>query len=254
MRLFLFKNILALIIKVSNFINFRKPKILFYTDSRGYNILSKSGKNPLHSYIKFFLTQYQIDYFICPQKHTTIPDFLLKYEELKARDYDFVVMHCGVVDFSPRPISNLRWVLESKSGNKYFRMSGQEYSGYYESPSAVLYNKEKTINLYSSDFLQEIILPDLLKIRNLIWINSNFVVPGWEGNYEKGRPKNINQFLRAFDLIMKKNLTHTVDLKSWDHNQIMRFTLDNIHFNKIGFQEVSKLLKQKIAELNVKNG
>ena len=253
MKQFLLKKLYALIIKISNIINIRKQKVLIYTDSRGFNVLSKSGKNPFDSYIKYFLKDYRIDYFICPEKHTTIPDFLLKHKELENGNYAFVVMHCGVVDFSPRPISNLEWVLGSKSENKYFQISVQEYYDYYKKPSTILYNKEETINLYSTNFLKKVIIPDLLKIKNLIWINSNHFVKGWEGNYTKGRPLNINQLVNDFDEIMEKNLEYTVNLRSWDDDQIMKFTVDNIHFNKIGFQEVFKLIKNKIIELRFKH-
>lgn len=253
MKSILLQKLYSLIIKFSNFINVGKPKVLIYSDSRGFDVLSKSGKNPFNSYIKFFMKDYRIDYFICPEKHTTIPDFLLKYKELDNRNYDYVIMHCGVVDFSPRPITNLEWVLDSKSQNKYFQISLQEYDDYYKKPSTILYNKEETINLYSIDFLKKIIIPDLLKIKNLIWVNSNRFVKGWDGNYTKGRPSNINQFVSDFDKIMKKNLQHTVNLRTWDDDKIMKFTIDNIHFNKIGFQEMFKLIKIKIIELKLKH-
>jgi hypothetical protein len=253
MKNYFLNNIYATIIKISNIINFRKQRVLIYTDSRGFNVLSKSGKNPFNSYIKYFIKDYRVDYFICPEKHTTIPDFLLKYNDLKHRNYDFVIMHCGVVDFSPRPISNLEWVLSSKSENKYFQISVQEYGNYYKKPSNILYNNEKTINIYSTNFLKNIIIPDLLKIKNLLWINSNRFVKGWEGNYTKGRPSNINQLVSDFDRIMEKNLEYTINLRSWDDDSIMKFTMDNIHFNKNGFYEVFSLIKSKIVELKSKS-
>ena len=125
-------------------------------------------------------------------------------------------MHCGVVDFSPRPISNLEWVLDSKSENDYFKISLNSYSEHYKNLSSILYNNEKTTNLYSADFLVNEIIPDLLKIKNLIWINSNRFIKGWEGNFTKGRPLNIDHVVNNFDMIMKNHIEHIVDLKTWN--------------------------------------
>lgn len=246
-----FERIYRLLISIINLYNFKKPLILFYTDSRGFNVNSKYGKNPFESYIKFFLKDYRIHYFICPEKHTTIADFLIKTENLKLDKYRFIIMHCGVVDFSPRPKSNLDWVLNSKSNNKYFQIALNSYNEHYNNLSDILYNKEKTQNLYSKEFLKEQLITELNKINQLFWINSNHFVQGWEGNYTKGRPLNIDNLVSSSDKIMEVNLKNVVSLRIWSNEEIKKYTVDNIHFSKEGFLEVSKLIKLKIDETKI---
>jgi hypothetical protein len=243
-----FEKIYKFLVDIINLCNFKKPLILFYTDSRGFNVTSKFGKNPFQSYIKFFLRDYRVHYFICPEKHTTITDFLLKIESLKLDKYKFIIMNCGVVDFSPRPKSNLDWVLSSKKNNKYFQISLKSYPHHYNNLSDILYNNEKTQNLYSKEFLKEEIIAELRKIKGLIWISSNIFVQGWEGNYTKGRPSNIDDLVSNSDQIMETHLKNVVNLRTWKEEDIKKFTIDNIHFNEVGFKEVSKLIKAKINE------
>lgn len=237
------------LVEIINIFNFYKPRIFIYTDSRGYDVVGRSGKNPFKSYISQFLTKYRVTYHLCEEKHTTILDFLELIDGMDLKKYKFIILHCGVVDFSPRPLSNLNWVLKSKEYNNYFKIAVKEYKQYYENPSEILYNNEKTNNLYSIDFLTQIIVPELMKISNLIWINSNFFVDGWEGNFEKGRPKNINSLVVKFDNILEKNLLNFVNLKAWNEDNIKKFTIDNIHFTKDGFAAVYNLINSKMNDL-----
>ncbi|MBI2259907.1 MAG: hypothetical protein HYU67_13540 [Flavobacteriia bacterium] len=228
--------------------NFKKKKILIYTDSRGYNVIGKFGKIPFDSYIFQLCFKYNVDYFICPEKYTTIVDFLNYINEIDTNKYDFIIMHCGVVDFSPRPLTNISNVKESKKGNKTFDQLFNLNQEYYDNPFETEYNNEKTITLYSTKYLESHIIPHLKKIKNLIWINSNKFVFGWEGNYTKGRPKNIMQTVNDFDSVMSYHIKNFIDLKSWDDNTIKDLTIDNIHFTKEGFYEIYQLIKKEIEK------
>ena len=70
---------------------------------------------------------------------------------------------------------------------------------YYAAPWHTLYMGEPTISLYSPEYLNDEIIPALVTIPNLIWISSNHFVPGWEGNYTRGRPTNIEQVVQGLD-------------------------------------------------------
>lgn len=238
-------NLLILFFKV---INFNKPKVFIYTDSRGFDVIGSSGKNPFKSYIKYFIYNYNSTVFICKEKHTTIPDFLIKIEKYNLNDFKHVILHCGVVDFSPRPISNLEYVLQSKNKNHYFATALDKYSNYYKNPSLIEYQGEPTQNLYSPEFLEDILIPKLKVVKNLIWINSNHFVSGWDGNFTKGRPSNIENTVTIFDTIMQVKIMQTIDLKQWSETEIQSYTIDNIHFTKAGFDAITRLLILKIGK------
>ena len=242
-----FENIYSLISFFYKIKNFNKLKILIYTDSRGYNVLGKNGRNPFDSYCGKLIKNYNAEYFICEEKHTTILDFLEKIKNINTNKYDAIILHCGIVDFSPRPISNLNWVLNTKKNNVYFNKAMTSYKDYYNNPINVKYNNEKTLNLYSKRFLENIILKELKSLNKLIWISSNKFVENWEGNYKKGRPKNINELVSGFEEILHENLHNVVDLRVWSDEDIKKYTIDNIHFTKEGFLMVYKLIDSKLV-------
>lgn len=235
------------IVSIWKLFNWNKKSILIYTDSRGYDVVGKWDRNPFNSYIGQLVKKYRVSYEICPEKHTTILDFLVFMESIDAKKYDHIILHCGVVDFSPRPISNLEWVLESKQNNKYVRLAQSKYPEHYESPLETVYQGERTQNLYSFEFLQTEVIPRLQEIDKLVWISSNRFVPNWEGNYTKGRPANINELVSRFDSLMVENLSSTVNLRVWSYDDIKKFTIDNIHFTEEGFAEVSNLIENTIV-------
>ncbi|RRB04227.1 hypothetical protein [Larkinella rosea] len=244
---------------VDSFVNFQdfyyrvknsnRPKLLIYTDSRGFNVGKKLGKIPHNTYVSMLRKRYHIHYAICPEKYTTIVDFLNFVQKHNSKEYDAVIFHCGVVDFSPRPLSNLENFKDSKKTTIRFTQIFKENQTYYAVPFNCLYKEEKTINIYSINYMVEKLIPDLQKIPNLIWINSNRFVKGWEGNYQKGRPKNIDEVVNQFDSEMSKYLSNIIDLKRWSPEEVMKYTIDNIHFNKTGFKVVYSLLENKIQEV-----
>jgi|GEM_PF-2117325 len=223
-----------------NFINKSGKKIFFYTDSRGHDVLGHFKRFARGSYVEHFFKEYNVTYYICPEKYTMIVDFLVLAEKIDLSQYDYVVLHCGVVDFSPRPLSNIENVKASKDGVGYFDFLFKANSEYYAHPTDVEYYNEKTINLYSPAFLRTEVIPKLKKIKNLVWVNSNHFVSGWEGNFKKGRPANINQLVADFDNILVEELPNVVNIKDWSDEEVKKFTIDNIHFTKQGFKELYK--------------
>lgn len=242
-KLFLFLNIFF---RVKNL---NKLKLLIYTDSRGFNVIGKKGKSPLNSYVQHLLIKYNVTYRICPEKYTTIVDFLDYINRLNIDKYDYVIMHCGVVDFSPRPLSNIQSVKQSKAGKKSFETLFEKNAQHYQKYLGPKYKSEELITLYSKEYFINQIIPQLKKISSLIWINSNHFVPGWDGNYTKGRPENINLIVNSYDELLNKELNNIIDLKEWDEEDIKKYTIDNIHFTREGFRKVYQLINKKIEDL-----
>lgn len=230
------------------FTNYNKPKILVYTDSRGYNVNSKLGKNAYHSYVRYLIFNYRTKFKICPEKYTTIVDFLEFIENIDGlNSYNYIILHCGIVDFSPRPLSNIENVKKSKLGSSSFKLLFQSNKLYHETPFTTKYQNEQTTTLYSIEYLQERIIPKLLNIQNLIWIDSNMKIEGWEGNYSKGRPANFNSVVKTFQQVLTASLKSVISLQNWSDNEIKQYTIDNIHFTTKGFKEIYKLIANQIT-------
>jgi hypothetical protein len=245
----LFEFIYRIINYLYTWLNWRRKSVFIYSDSRGFDVIGKSGKNPFNSYLGFLIRKYRVTYRLCPEKHTTILDFLREIRTTDIAKYDYVILHCGVVDFSPRPISNLSFVLSSKEHDDLMKIARDKYADYYDTPSEITYQGEKTQTLYAPEFLEAVLVPELKKIRNLIWINSNHFVSGWDGNFDKGRPLNIEEKVNLFDGILGNHLENIVDLKGWTDEEVKGFTIDNIHFRPKGFAEVYALLNNKLQEI-----
>ncbi|HEX8023212.1 hypothetical protein [Mucilaginibacter sp.] len=228
-------------------VNHKRSSIYVYTDSRGYNVISRFGKTPLGSYIQRLLTRYKVTYNICPEKFTTIVDFISLFQTKENwKNYDFVIMHCGVVDFSPRPLSNIEKVKGSKKNDPIFDelfKANEVHQTKYLGPK---YNNEEIVTLYSEAYFESHICPILQKIENLIWIDSNMFVKGWEGNFTKGRPENIQTIVNSYDAILAKYIKNKISIKDWTPDEIKRYTIDNIHFTSLGFKELTKRIIQKL--------
>ena len=71
--------------------------------------------------------------------------------------------------------------------------------------------------------------PQLSKLENLVWINSNHIIPAWRGTYWKDRPDDMNRVYSYNDLLTE-SLDNVVDLRGWSEADIKRYTVDNITF------------------------
>lgn len=232
-----------------NLKNRQKKKILIYTDSRGIEITKVyNRRNPFLSYIGFFIKNYNVDYVIMPESHTTFIDFLYEWEsKYKNIKYDYVILHLGIVDFSPRPLSSSKKIQDLKNSfikNLFYKnLSSLDKNIIYN----VEYNTELTCSLYSKDFLKKYILQKLIKIDNLILIGSNHILENWIGNYNKKRPANIN-IIQEYNKVLVDNLQKTVDISHWDEVEIRKYTVDNIHLSSVGFGYIENELNKFIIQ------
>ncbi len=229
------------------FRNRRRPHVLIYADSRGRNITAPRKTHYLGSYIHSLQRSFHVTYRLTPHSHTTLVDFLNFADTVDLESFDRVILNCGVVDFSPRPLSNVERVKAGKRGSPRFEALFAANAGYYTSPWDTLYMGEPTINLYSDEYLCDEIIPALVAIPNLTWISSNHFVSGWEGNYARGRPANIEQVVQRFDGRMRAALPDVVDLSHWTPRQVRSYTVDNIHLSQSGFREVAANLRPRIV-------
>lgn len=233
-----------------------KPKLFVFTDSRGYEVTTLWNKrNPFSSYVGNVIKEFSVEYHICEYASTTIIDFLYEYNKQvkKGKSYDFVIMHAGLVDFSPRPKSMAINILK----NKYHKIKSLnwDFSLFEQNVnnpvSTEIYNNEQLSNLYTQDFLEHEIIPLLEKIPNLIYIGCNQILSDWRGNYWQDRPRDINKVLMSYNMAMLTCLKdkYTINIAEWGENEIKNYTVDNIHLNQRGYNiitiELGKILRNK---------
>jgi|SaaInlStandDraft_4_1057021.scaffolds.fasta_scaffold06821_5 hypothetical protein len=228
--------------------NLKKKKILVYTDSRGFEISSiKNRKNPFGSYIGYFIKNYKVDYYLCREKHTTIIDFLHQFHKNR-KNYDYIIIQLGVVDFSPRPKSMVKDIYNVKKNivKKLFDINTIE--NHLKTTSTDYYEGKETLSLYSLAMAENYILPELLKIDNLIWIGCNKVLPSWDGNYPRKRPKNM-YIIEDYTQLFHNNLQHSINILDWDEEEIKQYTCDNIHLTEKGMEYLRQSILSVIDEM-----
>lgn len=230
-------------------LNADKKRIYIYTDSRGFYVNKwYCKKNPLFSYIHMLANSYCVDYSLCDYKHTTLLDFLCDYEEkIRKNKYDAIILHLGVVDFSPRTSHQAQEVLNQKR-NRLIRILG-------EGPVANLsieqhnenYEGQATSSIYTKDCLRDFIINRINKIETtVIWIGVNRVLTDWNGNYSKKRPDNINKVLEYQEIINQHFSGKIIPLDNLSDQEIKTYTVDNIHLSIEGFRYVHKLIEEKL--------
>jgi hypothetical protein len=249
-----------------------KPrKILIFTDSRGQH----KPRGCTHRIFAERLSDhpdFQVDAYLCPMKWTTTLDFLDNFSAQELAKYDHVILYTGIVDWSPRKLTNARDDLYDNKrieNNENFQVNTTNYSkkvinnkrnifnhifgeremeSHFGDPFSTIYEGEETINMYGISQAEEKLLPQLMEIPNLIFINSNKFVPGWEGDYKKDRPKNISlteEYSRLFrDKIGKHR---TIDLLAWDPEEVRKYTCDNLHLTEQGSNWIYDRILQMIS-------
>ena len=229
--------------------NFNKPKVLIFTDSRGFEISKISNrKAPFNSYLDYFVKNYRSQVFICPEKHTTFFDFFDKINRKDLSKFKHIISHVGVVDFSPRPISDINSILKLKK-KKITNVFGVDFykkllaSPHYETK----YLGEKTCSIIHENNIPRI-AEELNKLENLIWISCNPVINEWKGNYTRERPKNINIVNEKSKSILSNLLDKikVIDFTDFSKDDVMKYTCDNIHLSPKGMsfleQEIKNIL------------
>lgn len=218
-----------------------KKRILLYTDSRGKNI-------PNHYYYdhysKRLAKKYSLDTYLCPEKWTTTFDFIKLIEKVNLKDYDLVLLHTGIVEFSPRPQKSFNEVIYPQK-KKYFDLifGEDKMKLHLDFDLGVPYEGDKTNNMYSLQMAEEYLIPYLQKVSNLIWIGGNKIVPDWLGNYWRPRPENLN-ITEHYNRLFIEKLPNTIDMMDWSLEEVKEYTYDIIHVNQKG----SDILYQRLVD------
>ncbi|WP_448213044.1 hypothetical protein [Colwellia sp. MEBiC06753] len=235
--------------------NTDKPKLLIFTDSRGYEVVHPwNRKSAYASYVGELCKKYHVEHVICPEFSTTVIDFLYEYQQRVAagKQYDAVIAHVGVVDYSPRPVSMLNDMMRTKSHKikALFPESEFDFYQYHGEQFAELYFGKPVKNFYSEAFLTEQVLPQLLAINNLIMIGCSPVLENWRGNYWRDRPQNMNMIL-SYSAHCRAKLEHFIDLSTWSESDIKANTIDNIHLSQSGFDVCLKHINKHLKQLGL---
>ncbi len=248
--------------------------ILIFTDSRGY-IKSKETNHKVYSEQLIEMGKYNITAYLCPCKWTTTLDFLEMYELgiINLEKYDVIILHTGIVEHSPRhqkiainflyhnekkqliknvqPSINYKSRLENEKKAIFDKIFDEKnILAHLNNPFEIIYEDDKTINMYSLEMATKYLIPRLKKIKSLIWISSNDIVENWNGDYFKERPKNIN-LIEDYSKLFCKELSNVINLHVWNEKEIKKYTSDNMHLTKEGNDYIYQKLIEKINELNI---
>ena len=251
----------------------KRRKVLIFADSRGQH-------KPRGSTHKIFAERlaennaFDVQAFLRPMKWTTTLDFLERFSSQELAKYDHVILYTGIVDWSPRKLSSARddlydnpapqndenfhsntsdyahKVVNSKKAIFDDVFGAAEMSEHFRAPFDVTYDGEVTINMYSQKQMVAKLAPRLASIPNLIFINSNRFVPGWEGDFTKGRPSNMT-ITESYSQAIRDALPsgRVIDLLQWDERAITEFTCDNLHLTKAGSDWIHDEILATIARL-----
>ena len=234
-------------------------KILLFTDSRGVH---KPVGSRHSTYPELLIREEGLDVtsLLCPFQWTTIPDFLEVIERYGATSFDYIILHVGIVDHSPRPLSWMinklyspESVTDSATVEELFeklKFAGKKIinrkkdfldklfteeamQDHFSRPFDTIYKEEKTINLYSVEMMLKVLVPRLKQFDNLVFISSNNFVPGWEGDFPGKRPANI-RIIEDYSRILCQELPNVINLHQWWPDQVREFTTDNLHLSADG--------------------
>lgn len=246
-------------------------RVLIYTDSRGQH--TPAGQPAHKVFAERLAEQPGIDakIVLCPMKWTTSLDFLDYLGDSGWQDFDHVIAQTGIVEWSPRPWQsakndlyrnlsevnldslalNTRDYSRKVVNNKksiFDRVFGADaMTAHFERPFDVEYEGQPTINMYDLAMAKASLLPRLKAIDNLIFINSNRFVPGWEGDFKRGRPANIG-LTEAYSELFRDYLgDRVIDLLTWSREEIMKYTCDNLHLTKEGSDWIFEELKSRVS-------
>jgi len=246
-------------------------KILLFTDSRGQYIPVGFKHKIFGERIKVEFENVDVDLVLCPMKWTTTIDFFEYAESNDLSIYDHIILYTGIVEWSPRPQLSANndlynnktkskiynWTANTRDYSKkivndkkkiFDQLFGEKYMmKYLNKPFNTKYEGEHTINLYGLDMLEKVIIPKLLRIDNLIVINSNKIVNGWEGDFKRGRPENISIIHQYAELISKSfPKGRIIDLYKWTDAEIQKYTCDNMHLTEQGSQYIMDAIEKKL--------
>jgi len=253
-------------------------KILIFTDSRGEHKATFKDDHIFTEKVTLMLQDkgFVVDKMCCPFSWTSTLEFI-EIIEKKIIDVDFydkIILFTGVVEFSPRPLSNFKNCFQPEKNSEIIferlidvkRTKGRIINNkqdfmtqfipsellqkHLDTSHNVYYDGEDTRSLISLDINQHVIIPYLKKFDSkLIYINSNSIVPNWEGNYllknKLGRPKNIH-IIHKYAKQMQNQFTHMIDLLEWTDEEVQKYTVDNMHLSYEGSEWILNKLNEKL--------
>ena len=225
-----------------------RPPVLVFADSRGTNVTGPLGKSVFNTWVSRLMRVHRVYPVILPRRHTTLLDFL-NHMAGESRPYAAVVLQCGIVDFSPRPLSSLPPIVAAKSADPGYAQMFSASADHQRTNLGAPYRGEPTTTLYSPEYLRRELLPRLAAIPNLLWVTTNDFVPGWEGSYTRGRPSDIGPRIAEFEDIMRPALPHVLDLHAWSDAEVKRFTVDNVHLSPRGAEELAARVAVRLQPL-----
>lgn len=247
-------------------------RVLIFTDSRGQH---KPAGCSYDIFAERLLKdeRLDVDMFLCPMKWTTTLDFLEQFPLEQLAKYDHVILYTGIVEWSPRPAPSARADLydnQSPANTENIGLNTRDYSrkivnnkkaifdrvfgseamaAHLQRPFDTLYEHQPTINMYSLDMARDRLISKLAAVPNLIFITANRFVPGWEGDFRRGRPANIRiaeQYSDLFATELARAGVPLVDLRDWSLDEVKAYTCDNIHLTERGsdyiYERLMKLM------------
>ncbi len=236
-------------------------KILIYTDSRGEHV-PKTFNHTIYGEKIAQDKRLDVTLVLCRMKWTTTLDFL-EYIQEKEIYYDLIILHTGIVEHSPRKYrSCINDLYDNKNGSnstKIRKINSKKYifdrvfgenqmKDHLSNPMSDRYEGEYTNNMYSLDMAHSLI-NRLKKIPNLVWISSNSIVKGWNGNYFRQRPDNIS-IVEEYSRLFVKELPWTIDLNDWSDLEVKLYTCDNMHLTEMGsnylYDKLMKIIETKL--------
>lgn len=250
-------------------------KVLIFTDSRGEHKATFKTQPIFVDRLKMFLesNHHELVIMSCPFTWTSTIDFieLIETNMININEYDKIVLYTGVVEYSPRPLSNfiqcysptnprdvtIESLLDRGHSTGRIINNKQKFMEKYipskyidENMNSVyecLYDGEETRSLISLNINKDIIIPYLQNLGDkLIFINSNAIVPHWDGNYvlknPLGRPKNINIITKYSEQTIGK-FQNMINLLDWTDNDVKKYTVDNMHLTYEGSEWIYEKLK-----------
>lgn len=248
-------------------LKYKKNKILIFTDSRGEYKASFNDKKIFTEKLKEYFTNFNVscDLMLCPFSWTSTLEFIecIENKIINKDNYDFIILYTGVVEYSPRPISNYNKAYNEYNNDITFdrlvdrdRKYGKIFNNKEKIAKKIfteqminnnvemntIYENEKTKSLISLEMNEKVIISYLQKLGNkLIYINSNKIVSGWEGNYlnvnPNGRPKNIN-IIEDFSKQSIGKFENYINLLEWNDDEIKNYTIDNMHLTYEGSEYI----------------
>lgn len=251
----------------STYNNDKKLKVLIYTDSRGEHV-PKGSSHTIYTQRLKNDPRLDVTLYLCPLKWTTNLDFLeMVYDKnIKLHEYDLVILHTGIVEYSPRHKSSAINQLYNNPAGKHNYNIPKKYAGrivnakkeifdkvfgakamqqHFNTSLNVKYEGDDTLNMYNLEMAEKKLIPILQKIPNLLWISSNNIVKGWNGNYFRKRPSNIH-LIEEYSKLFVDKLPRVLNLHTWSDEDVKKYTCDNMHLSTEGseyiFNEIIKIV------------